>query len=53
MLLGRVRPPQWGDLNRPFVDILEEMEELIELTACSDGNECATTAETSKCATVR
>ncbi|MBZ6496983.1 winged helix-turn-helix transcriptional regulator [Natrinema longum] len=36
-----------------FVDLLEEMEGMIDLAECSDRSECATTDESSKCATVK
>jgi len=36
-----------------FVELLGEMEGMIGLAECSDGSECATTGESSKCATVQ
>jgi len=36
-----------------FAGLLGEMEGMVGLAECSEGSECATTEESSKCATVR
>jgi len=39
--------------GQEFVALLEEMEGMVDLADCSDGSECATAGDSSKCATVR
>ncbi|WP_136718268.1 winged helix-turn-helix transcriptional regulator [Halorientalis salina] len=39
--------------GREFVGVLEQMEGLVDLVECSDGSECASTADSSKCVTVQ
>ncbi|MDZ7700825.1 MAG: helix-turn-helix domain-containing protein [Halobacteriales archaeon] len=41
-----------GD-GEEFVRLLRRMEGMIDLVECSDGSDCATTGESTKCATVQ
>lgn len=39
--------------GQKFVRLLQQMEGMVDLAECSDGSECATREDSSKCATVR